>query len=439
MMRELKNWFFLSIVLVIFALVLSGCGQTGANAQPKYYTGYNSLDLKFLQDSPPTIFYYDSQATNPQVNTIPIDVQVTNLGSSDTYGALFVYGFDPHIVGVDGYSARLSGNSWTTYTRPTAFNGWTNGAGNYAFNVQGLNVGGQTLSFGFANVNGQQQLSFSTFGIGSFNNNAISPRSVLFNSLGFAMQTGGNGPTAISVGVSQADVGAVLRPITMSMFNTYGWSTTWLKIIDLKGRNPNNPSGDLSVVEFPATIFTLPPSLEQFQQRIMVTACYSYATHASSMVCIDPEPYSNVQKVCNPTIVSLGGGQGAPVSITSIDQKPARGRTVFTISIHHNKQSTYDDLYDYFSLYKCDPASGQVVKATDKNIVYVGYVYLSNTDITMNCLPDQIIRLDESGNGQIVCTADIPPGTSAYEAPMEIELWYGYSKSIYQDVLVKKI
>ena len=191
----------------------------------------------------------------------------------------------------------------------------------------------------------------------------------------------------------------------------------------------------------PATIINLPSSLEEFRQRVMITSCFDYATHASQMVCIDPEPYSNVRKSCIPTTVSLGGGQGAPVAVTTIEQRPGKGRTTFVINIHHNKKSTYDELYDYFSLYKCDPASGAMVKTTDKNVVYVGYVYLSDIDITMSCIPDQTIRLDESGNGQITCSIVFPPGmaSSAYQAPLEVELWYGYSKTIFKDIIVRRI
>ncbi|HEY9705243.1 MAG TPA: hypothetical protein V6C58_22585, partial [Allocoleopsis sp.] len=238
----------------------------------------------------------------------------------------------------------------------------------------------------------------------------------------------------------QAQIGAVLNPITQAMFNSFNWGA-WLKRFQLEGRNPNNPTGGMDVIEFPATILTLPPSLEQFNQRIMVTSCFDYATHASTMVCIDPEPFSNVRKACRPQTVSLGGGQGAPVAITSVEQRAGRGRTTFVINVRHNKKNAFDELYDYFSLYKCDPASGEVVKSTDKNIVYVGYVYLSNWDITMNCIPDQVIRLDEAGNGQITCNVEFPPGisTSAYQAPLEVELWYGYSKTIFRDVIIRRI
>ena len=135
-------------------------------------------------------------------------------------------------------------------------------------------------------------------------------------------------------------------------------------------------------------------------------------------------------------------GMGAPVAITSVEQRPAKGRTTFIINVHHNRKNAGDMLYDYFSLYKCDPAAGGIVKTTDKNVVYVGYVYLSNLDITMLCLPDQIIRLDASGNGQITCSVDFPQGMAlngAYRAPLEIELWYGYSKTIVRNVLIKRI
>jgi hypothetical protein len=436
MMREFSlNKLFLLFLGIITLIVASGCTSTYGNT--KYYTGYNSVEMKFLSDSPPAIFYYDSQAAeegrDPTVNTIPINVQIQNLGSSDSYGALFIHGFDPNIVAVDGYTRPYSIGG---YMRGPVFGGWYQGGQNYGFNLGGLDIGkGYNLNFGFQKVGDRNIMSFSTF------NGGVNDRSALFSSLGFTIATSSHGLTGISTQVAQGRVGSVLRPITMGMFNSFGWRGGWLKLFDLEGRNPNNPGGAMDVVEFPATILTLPPSLEEFRQRIMVTSCFDYATHASTMVCIDPEPYSNVRKSCIPQTVSAGGGQGAPVAITTIEQKAGKGRTVFTINIHLNKKDSYDELYDYFSLYKCDPASGATVKVTDKNIVYVGYVYLSDYDITMNCIPDQIIRLDEGGNGQITCSVTFPQGTptSAYQAPLEVELWYGYSKSIYRDIIVKKI
>jgi hypothetical protein len=313
------------------------------------------------------------------------------------------------------------------------FSGYFGGTQNFQINVAGIDLGGALLNLGVANVGGRSIVSFSTFG--------FTDRGAMFQALGFGTSEGRyNGYVGINPGISQYGTGAALNMITAGMFSTFGWNE-WLKKFELEGRSSNSPAGDMEVIEFPATILSLPPSLEEFRQRVMVTSCFDYATHASEMVCIDPEPYSNVKKACKPTTVSLAGGQGAPVSITTIEQRPGRGRTTFVINVHHTKKNTYDELYDYFSLYKCDPASGEIVKVTDKNIVYIGYVYLSDIDITMTCIPDQVIRLDQSGNGQITCSLEFPEGmaTSAYQAPMEIELWYGYSKTIYKDIIVRRI
>jgi hypothetical protein len=443
MVRELRNKTFLMLTIIVMLVLISGCDSTtnSTNANRKYYTGYGSVEMSFLQDSPPLIFYYDSQASDYESNTIPIFVQLYNRGSSDTFGALFVHGFDPNIISVDGYSPNYPnsayGNSglWSS----TMFTGWFSSAN--AFSVSGLNIpiGNSLVNIGFTQLGDRRIISFSSFNVAS--------RSALFNQMRFATATTPySGYTGISTGVVQANIGAALNPITEGMFSAYGWNYGWLKKFALEGRNRNNPGGGTEVIEFPATILTLPPSLEEFRQRIMITSCFDYATHASTMVCLDPEPYSNVKKACRPVTVAVGGGQGAPVAITTVEQRPGRGRTTFIINVNLGKRGTYDELYDYWSLYKCNPASGQIVKTTDKNVVYIGYVYLSNFDITMSCIPDQMIRLDDAGRGQITCSIVFPAGvdgrpltTSAYEAPLEIELWYGYSKTIYKDMIIRRI
>ncbi len=444
MVRESKNKIFLILTVLAVLVFITGCSSSGAPR--KYYTGYDSVEMRFLEDTPPARIYYDSEANyngNMQVNTIPINVEVYNKGSSDSYGALFIHGFDPNIVAVAGYTGNYPSNlpGYTSALRGTnMFNGWysagANGQANYAINAMGP-LGNSLASFGLSNINGRQTVSFSSL---SMNGQPFTNRGGIFAAMNFNTQAGMSGYGGISTGVIQSRIGAALNPITRGMMSTFGWNG-WLKNFALEGRNPNNPAGGMDVVEFPATMLNLPPSLEEFRQRIMVTSCFDYATHASTMVCIDPEPYSNVKKACRPQTVSLGGGQGAPVSVTTIEQRAGRGRTTFIINVRHTKKTTYDELYDYFSLYKCDPSSGETVKTTDKNIVYVGYVYLSNYDITMSCIPDQVIRLDESGSGQITCSVEFPEGmaSSAYEAPMEIELWYGYSKTIFRDVYVKRI
>jgi hypothetical protein len=434
MVRELKNKLFLAITLMSVLVLITGCGSN-TNVSKKYYTGYDSIEMKFLEDSPPAIFYYDSEADfASQVNTIPINVEMYNKGSSDSYGALFVSGFDPNLVAVQGYTNNYPGYTSAGQYRPsTQFSGYFDDSNNFLINAFQIPTDNGYIDLGISSVNGRTALSFASLG---------KDRTELFNRLSFDMASSRYaGYSAISTGVMNARIGAALNPITRGMFNSYGWGD-WLKKFELEGRNNNNPSGGMTVVPFPTTLLDLPASLEEFTQPIQITSCFDYATHATAMVCIDPEPNSNVAKICRANTVSLASGQGAPVAITSVEQRPAKGRTTFVINVHLNKK-TGDLLYDYFSLYKCDPAAGGIVKSTDLNVVYIGYVYLSgNMDITMNCLPDQIIRLDQSGNGQITCSVDFlkeMAPTGAYKAPLEIELWYGYSKTIFRNVLIKRI
>ncbi len=192
--------------------------------------------------------------------------------------------------------------------------------------------------------------------------------------------------------------------------------------------------------EYPTLVYNLPASQEEFVQRFWATSCFSYATHATAMVCIDPTPQTQNTNECRVANVGLSGGQGAPVAITSVEEKASPTKVSFTINIHHNKQNTYDELYDYHSLYKCNPSNLEYAKSTDKNVVYVGYIKLSNSDITAGCTPSNRIRLDESGNGFITCIATLDGAAkNSYTTQLEMELWYGYSKSIYKDVRIKRI
>ena len=444
-MRELYNSLFngnnkkLFLILTLFAvlILITGCGVTGGNNQ-KYYTGYNSVEMQFVDSAPPTTFYYDSTAgttttANLDVNTIPIAVQLYNRGSSNAYGALFIHGFDPNTIAVQGYTLGYPGYSDALVrggNLGSLFSGYFNANGGLAAAniIIPTAYGGGQLSF--SNIAGQKSLSFSSLS---------TDRASLFSALHFQIQQSKyTGYTGISLDVLKEPIGYVLNPITQGLFADFNWGP-WLQKFDLEGRNRDNPIGGSDTIEFPATMLNMPASMEQYMQTIEVTSCFDYATHSSTMVCLAPEPNSvNRNPTCRPTTVSAGGGQGAPVAITTIEQRPAKGRTTFVINVHLNKQNSDDLLYDLFSLYKCDPSSGLIPKTSDLNIVYIGYVYLSTFDITMSCIPDQVMRLDDAGNGQITCSIAFPPGspTSEYQANLEVELWYGYSKTIRRDVRI---
>lgn len=409
MFFENKRWVF--VLLILSVLVVSGCSvgpNRGTNYQKKYYQGYDSLELRFLDESPPTRFYYDN---SPNANNeIPVVVEVRNKGASQAYGAIFIHGYDPNIIEVAGGGLPGEGSI-----------SWNMGSGGTGV----LNIGGVYIGLSGGG-------SFGTGNIGWISPNGDYYGGTVFTSNGKFVGLN------LNINVNSNSIGTRLADRAFSaMQSVYGWNAP----IILEGDTPETPGGGMEVYEFPSYIYYLPESLEQFRQPIMVTACYTYVTRATAMVCIDPKPNSNSKKACIARDVSLSGGQGAPVAVTRVEQQSSSGKVVFTITVKHNKKNALDELFDVTQLfYKCNPHAGEIVRPSDKNVVDILYVELSGEDITATCSGGGKIRLDQSGNGQFTCTGYINQvSDSSYEAPLLIELGYGYGKNIYKEVMIKKI
>lgn len=394
-------------ILIVGIFIISGCSlgpNTGSNYQRKYYQGYDSLDLKFLEESPPNIFYYTFNGDN---NEIPVVVQVKNLGASDAYGAIYIHGYDPNAIEVAG--GKISDGDSGTIS-------WNSGTGELEIGgvYIGLSGGGSRgqAGFGFSAPNGDR------YGASVFTENGD------FVGLNVHLNIGNN-----RIGSRLAS------PVFGALQSTYGWSAP----IVLEGDTPETPGGGLEVYEFPSYIYNFPETFDKFQQQIMVTACYSYVTRATIMMCIDPNPNSNAKKACIAKTVSPSGGQGAPVAVTKVEQQASSEKIIFTITIKHTKKNALDDLYDINQLfYKCNPHSGAIVKPSDKNIVEILHVELPGQDITSQCSGGGKVRLDSSGNGQFTCTAYLD-SESTHESPLSIELGYGYGKNIYKSITIQKI
>lgn len=90
-------------------------------------------------------------------------------------------------------------------------------------------------------------------------------------------------------------------------------------LFSLNGKSQYNPQGDSTRITFRAVAKDLPPQTETYQTPVIFQACYPYKTFASAPICIDPDlANTNPRKVCKPAQVALGGGQGAPVTVTKI-------------------------------------------------------------------------------------------------------------------------
>jgi hypothetical protein len=167
-----------------------------------------------------------------------------------------------------------------------------------------------------------------------------------------------------------------------------------------------------------------------------LTNCYLYTTFAAPLVCIDPDPYSDVRKVCSPDQLSFSGSQGAPIAITSIEQEASPRRSTFRINIQNVGRG---EVFDAGQIQKCSPYIADRVRPSDKNVVYVGDIRIGNQRL-IDCTPRGFVRL-QNGRGTITCSYpyEFVGLQSAYETPLYVELWYGYSDTELRQMQIKRI
>lgn len=207
-----------------------------------------------------------------------------------------------------------------------------------------------------------------------------------------------------------------------------GISAFGAQIPQLVGRDQFTPVGGIDNIAFKGRVRLLQ---SRYPARILATACYGYETVATANVCLDPNPFSPTikQKVCFPSNVALGNGQGAPVAVSLVELVPSPGTARF--KIHIRNVGTGVPLRQGVSvLNKCSPSSPGL--AIDE----VGYVQLADVSVggvsikhTCRPLDSDHIRLSNNA-GTVFCELANVRGSSAFISPMTIILRYGYQQSI---------
>ncbi|MFP4111663.1 MAG: hypothetical protein ACLFPQ_03280 [Candidatus Woesearchaeota archaeon] len=202
----------------------------------------------------------------------------------------------------------------------------------------------------------------------------------------------------------------------------------------LNGKSQFFPEGGYEIKSYFADI-NYGFDSNSYRPTILVTACYNYQTRASPLVCIDPTPTSTTvkNKICTMSDVSMSGGQGGPVSVTSLEQSGNSQKTIFKIHIQNQGggQVIPWDAYD-----RCQELTRRDIDTVQ---VQVSASSLGNGQCTPAGTSDQPVRL-QNGRGVIVCTFDNPLGRNdAYTTPLDITLSYGYSESIMKQVNIIKI
>lgn len=193
-----------------------------------------------------------------------------------------------------------------------------------------------------------------------------------------------------------------------------------------EGKSELNPEGIISeIAEFKDPAVSMPPETDRFKQIVKATACYSYKTFASPMICIDPDPLNidPEDKVCQVQNVGMNS-QGAPVAVKQVEVDSARGRVQFKIHVQNVGGGTVIESREgYVPIDRCHA----LLQRDEIDKVEI-YAYLSQ-DRVLDCKPN-LIRLT-NGRGFAFCSyTGLDTESEAYLTALNIELSYGYRNSI---------
>jgi len=222
--------------------------------------------------------------------------------------------------------------------------------------------------------------------------------------------------------------------LEISGFDTSAISGSWQggnsMPADLQGRSMYNPVGGYGIMTYETSSINVPFDADSYPADVIIHSCYNYKTQASTLMCIDPNPYEAVseKKVCSVGDKTLSGGQGAPVAVTKIEEEVGADTIYFRIYIRNMGGGTVINPSSYN---KC-PFD---LEFEDLNKVVVNVD--TSFDAGPRCTPagtssDPVNLV--SGQGFIFCSFRKPSAESAYLSPLNIEINYVYSDSISKHV-----
>ncbi len=411
--------------LIIFSAVLllfiAGCMPFGTDKSARcaddlvdcrFYQGSEGVDFR-LENPPRALYFHSSDVGREDGNSVSFDVRVHNRGASDSYGAIFLTGFGNSFYVINPDGNKVDTGSVLDGCNFRIASGEGGIFSNFRISCEGLNLArgwrGDTVDVRFDFLN-------DVFGW-DLPDGSIRVQ----NGDDFRFNIGLEGIT-----LSNFYHGKILiMMIDHINLGHYGGSEFWLS-----GDNPEYPGGGDDFKTFRAEMRgDWPAGTDRYNINYQLRSCYAYTTFASPMVCVDPSPYSGDDKVCRTNQALNLGTQGAPIAVTKMEQYNT-GRTLelkFTI-----RNVGRGDVWEVGSLERCSPYyPDSTSSAGHKNVVYLGYAEIEGVGLRCD---RREIRLDERGEGTFRCTYNfMRDGAtavgSAYEAPLRMELWYGYGRT----------
>lgn len=190
-----------------------------------------------------------------------------------------------------------------------------------------------------------------------------------------------------------------------------------------------NPEGGYGI---PDGDITLKPTnelekVDTYNFDLKTVYCYTYYTEAYIPICIDPSPNKHTKEDgCTPGTVSTNG-QGAPVSIDSVDVEPMPGKARLKINIkQHGSGTVYESSHT--------TCAGEI-KRQFQDIVTVASGKITVGGVECKRVSEKDTVKLRGGSGTIICTADFTDKeASAYKTILHLQLEYKI-----KDVISKNI
>jgi hypothetical protein len=196
---------------------------------------------------------------------------------------------------------------------------------------------------------------------------------------------------------------------------TINYDTKYTEIIEpqrtfeLKGKQQGYPDGERILMNFDARNLKVPGERDEGLGSFTVLSQYHYGTTASTEVCINPDVYNIIKtnEICEIKTIDLRQGQGAPVTITKIEQTISPRNLDYVVSFLFHIQNK---------------GKGGVLNKKIK----ITEAKLSNQKL--QCLEE--LPFDNKKENLLECSIVLKGLRGAYLAPLTIKLDYDYQESI---------
>ncbi len=191
----------------------------------------------------------------------------------------------------------------------------------------------------------------------------------------------------------------------------------------LEGKSVGNPEGEKETIRASINPYLFEDT-EIMTRLVRVIANYQYQTNAIANVCIDTDPFGEVevggiQKACEVEDIMLDKGQGAPIAVTRIEPMMMGSSTKITPK---------------FRIYIENVGGGEPSSTDNKPNVVKIKAYLSEEELICD---DEELNIDKRESIACSLSEGISKKQESYTSLISIKLDYNYKNTINKEIQIK--